>query len=186
MTRHVHPPRLAEWLLWHCLPRGGVRASVLGDLHELYTEKATDPKLGAHQAARWYWEHALRISLRYLIRRVRPGRLVPFDGGPTPDANAMGDVMGEFIRDVRFTLRGFARKPGFLVMALVTLALGVGANTAVFSVVNGVYLRPLDFQDPDRLVQVGQSALDRSWSMEPHTAGTWTDWAANSTCRRSR
>lgn len=82
----------------------------------------------------------------------------------------------DLIRDVRFAGRSFARTPGFLAVAVVTLALGVGANTAVFSVVNGMYLRPLPFRDPDRLVLVGESARDGSWRMGTETAGTWVDW----------
>ena len=84
--------------------------------------------------------------------------------------------MGGFVGDLRFAFRGLVRTPGFFAVALLTLALGVGANTAIFSVINAVYLRPLDFQEPERLVRIGQSALDGEWSMAVHTAGTWTDW----------
>ena len=62
------------------------------------------------------------------------------------------------IQDLRFALRGWRRTPGFAIAAIATLALGIGANTAIFSVVSGVLLRPLPFPHPERLAQLYETS----------------------------
>ncbi len=66
----------------------------------------------------------------------------------------------DFSNQLKHVLRRLMRSPMFTVVTLVTLAIGIGANTAVFSVINGVLLKPLPYPDPEKLVGVWQKAPD--------------------------
>ncbi len=67
-------------------------------------------------------------------------------------------MLEAIMRDVRHALRGLSKNPGYALVFVVTLGLGIGANTAMFSAVNGVLLRPLPHEDGDRLVYLRHSA----------------------------
>lgn len=77
------------------------------------------------------------------------------------------DRINDFIDDVRYAFRGLARSPGFTTIAILTLAIGIGANTAIYSAVDALLLRSLPFPEPGRLldiVQTGETGGDAAWS----------------------
>ena len=81
--------------------------------------------------------------------------------------------MDTILHDLRYALRVLARNPGFTAIAILTLALGIGANTAIFSVVNAALLRPLEFRDPARLVIVAEKS---SFPVISTSYQNWLDW----------
>jgi putative ABC transport system permease protein len=131
----MNPPRIAGWLAGCRLTREE-HEFALGDLEEDFAE-LVDRK-GASAARRWYWRQAIRICL---LRRSRYS--IPEPRKP---------LMQNFLRDVRFGLRLLRHSPGFATVVTLTLAVGIGATTAIYSVVHAALLAPLPFKDPDRLV----------------------------------
>ena len=84
------------------------------------------------------------------------------------------------INDLRYALRGLLRKPLFTVFIILTLALGVGANAAIFSVVNGVLLRPLPYPQPERLMMVWVYNPRQGFDKDVATYPTFIDWRTQS------
>jgi putative ABC transport system permease protein len=152
MSESPRPPRLATRLLSAALPRTGHADALLGDLHEEFLRRARG---SVWRARRWYFRQAAAIAFRYRLLSVTSGwhRTASADRR----SRRWEDVLGALLFDVRYASRRLTRDWRFTIPAVLVLALGIGANTAMFSVVNRALFQRLPFRDADRLVNLYQN-----------------------------
>ena len=134
-----------------------------GDLEEEHGRLAKERGLFA--ARRWLAAEILAIALD-AIRRHAP----TFQGK---------HLMRSSMQDVRYAVRLLLRAPGFTTVAALTLALGIGANTAIFSVVHGVLVKPLPYREPDALIRIFEESLPDTPEF-PLSPGTFIEYRAQS------
>ncbi|HXW03888.1 MAG TPA: ADOP family duplicated permease [Vicinamibacterales bacterium] len=114
---------------------------------------------------------------RHARPRLERAALRLEDAAPARSKGFM--MLANLLHDARFAVRQYASTPGFTLVALLTLALGIGANTAIFSVVDGVLLRPLPYPEPERLVLVNEIVPQYgSFSVAP---ANFLDWRRQNT-----
>ena len=92
--------------------------------------------------------------------------------------------MDTLFQDLRYAVRTLRRSPSFTLAAVACLALGIGANTAIFSVIDGVLLRPLPFRDPSSLVMVWETDVRRGQDRNVVSPANYLDWRAQTSIVR--
>jgi putative ABC transport system permease protein len=132
------PPRLAEALLRRVLSEENGEV-IAGDLEETFLEQIV-PRDGVAAARRWYWRQVVSVLWAHLFRASS----LPAQPPRSP--------MASTIQDVSYAIRALRRQPGYAAIAILLLALGVGAAVAVLSLTYAVLYKPLPYRDPGRLM----------------------------------
>ena len=173
----TRPRTRAEWVyrtLLRVYPRE-FRDEFGDAMVEFFRDRsATARRAGWLSTFRLWWRVALDLSRNAVparadaigrsFRRRREHRLAREHTSSLGHLREEDRVLGTILQDLRFALRGMRRSPVFSITVLATLALGIGASVTIFSVVNGVLLKPLPYPEPERIVRVEQKAPYQSVS----------------------
>jgi putative ABC transport system permease protein len=154
-------PRVALWILGRVLPAGAEGDTIRGDLLEEFTVRAGRSRAAATW---WYWRAVVSMLFRYRRPAIAHRRVA---------RQPLGDAL---VHDVRYAVRTLAKAPAFTLVVLVTLALGIGANTAIFSALNAVLLKPLPYPHAEQLVRLVAFNPLQGISSSNVSAADFTDW----------
>jgi len=161
LNRAPEPPRVARRLLELALPPEE-RDCTVGDLLEVY--RLRHAGRGRQRARLWYWGQAIAFSSLFLRERWREAATARRtwarvrEGGRNQGRWDVARTVEALWGDLTHAARNLLRAPGFTLVTVITLALAIGANTAIFSVVDRVLLKPLAFPEPSRLVAIRGTA----------------------------
>ena len=165
-----------KWtILLRLLPRD-LREPVAGDVEEQFAVRLA--RDGHLRATLWAWSEAVGLALRFRWERTAHGRGVPPIGEKERPAVSRLDALR---RDVAFSVRLLRREPSFTFVAIAALALGIGANTAIFSVVDAVLWRPLPYADADRIMSLAEQRPREGRQYGPVSPADFFDWRRDAT-----
>ena len=154
----VRPPAAAEWLLRRALAREDERNMILGDLHEEFVARGR----------RWYWRQAFTISAHAVLRRA------------APEPKPAGDFfMRTWSKEVKYAWRSLVKRPLMTVTVAFTLSLGLGANAAIFNLIDRLVLRPFPALDPDNVVMIAETGPRLIYRRETTSPANFLDWRSS-------
>ena len=167
MTRR--PPHVRRRLV-PFIP-GDLQESIAGDLHEEYLDIRA--RRGAALANAWLWWNAARLAITFRWERAAHGRPLPPIGD---ELRGLGSMWDGLRQDIGFGARMLRRQPAFTLVALIALALGTGANTAIFSIVDAVLWRPLPYPSTNAVISLGEQRPRESRLHGPVAPADFYDW----------
>ncbi len=170
ISRIPTEPRIAQFLIVWLTP-DELKAQIEGDLREGYRYRREIN--GGWRARVWYWRQLFSLDVLALRREVRRRR--------RHQRSEVAMTTRGWLSDIRHAVRVMKKNPGFTSVVLATLALGIGANTAVFSVVNAVLLRPLPYPDSEQLAMVFRSVPRFGFTHSTASYPDFNDWRAETT-----
>ncbi len=173
MFRYPNPPAIARALILALTPSRW-RGQIEGDLLEGYV--AHHRSKGAWRARLWYWRQLFSVDVIRLRRMSLDGEV-----GRSARARVRRRGQDGFLQDVRYALRATRKSPAFSLVIVATLAIGIGANTAIFSIVSGVLLRPLPYDNPEELAMVFRTVPRFGFNRSTASYPDFADWRAGTT-----
>jgi predicted permease len=165
-------------IIWRMLLRllpGDLRNSIAGDLEEDCAPIRA--RYGPLAASVWLLVITLKLSLLFQFEKLSHGRPLP----PIRDEIRRNPGMFDSLKqDILFGIRMLRRQPTFAAVAILALTLGIGVNTAIFSVADAVLWRPLPYTDPDRIMQIAEQRPKEGQSFGPVSPADYFDWRRDS------
>ena len=173
MNDRRHPPRVVERMLAGLLKGSAYNADIVGDLHEAYASLVESRS--PIYARCWYLAQAVRLGA-YGVFRWRHVQPYAFY-----QRSKRGHHMDRLAMDVRFALRSLTKRPWMTIAIVMTLAMGLGANAAIFGVIDALLLRPFTARDVDRIVMPVGTAPNQSQKRQTVSAADFLDWRREAT-----